>query len=66
VALLLRGYECQRLVDYKCLGIVNDDIGNHPWPFCKLDDRDIIGRSSLERGMKRAVEHHPADQLGFA
>ena len=66
VPLFLGGHEGNRLVDDEFLGILEDNVGDHARALRQFDHRHVIRQAVFERGMKRAMEYHPADQLGLA
>ena len=45
---------------------VDDNVGDHARALREFDHRHVIRQAVFERRMKRAMEYHPADQLGLA
>ena len=66
VPLFLGGHEGKRLVNDEFLGILDDNVGDHARALREFDHRHVIRQAVFERRMKRAMEYHPADQLGLA
>ena len=66
VPLFLGGHEGKRFVNDEFLGIRDDNVGDHARALREFDHRHVIRQAVFERRMKRAMEYHPADQLGLA